>query len=207
MMIEEFEKLTGIYPTIELYKAIEAEYMNGNYESKEAFCKAYKGNKNNFMAERIQRKANESAWKTESEMNEKISQLTAERDGNIKALRAQIAVLDAQLEREQEWKDNGINSKMSELEYKQLAENPDTRFLGNDEAVTKIALEFGFDCQRIEICRVTYRTEINRHGAIRRAEALECQPCYNSSDWNYIKFSVGGYTYEMVNGSLHFVYD
>lgn len=206
MMLEEFEKLTRIYPTAELYEAIEAEYMDGDYESKEVFCKAYKSNKDG-IAERIQRRANEAAWKAESNAKNKLLENEKKYEAENVNLKIEVARLKAELEREQEWTDNGINSEMSAQEYKRLAENLDTRFLCNDEAATKIALEFGFDSRRIEICRVAYRTEINRHGAVRRVEALECQPCYNSSDWNYIKFTAGGYTYEMVNGSLYFIYD
>lgn len=207
MMLEEFEKLTGIYPTATLYAAIEAEYMNGNYESKEAFCKAYKSNKDNFMAERIQRKANEAAWKAVDELRKATLETEKQYETEIANLKIEVARLKSELEREQEWTDNGINSEMGELEYKRLVENPDTRFLNAEEATAKIALEFGFNPLRIEICGVAYRTEKNRHGAIRRAAAVEYLPCYNSSDWNYIKFSVGGYTYEMVNGSLNFIYD
>lgn len=64
MMIEEFESLTKIYPSSKLYSAIEAEYMNGSYENKDEFCKAYKSNKGG-VAERIKRVANEADWKAD----------------------------------------------------------------------------------------------------------------------------------------------
>ena len=57
MMIEEFEKRTGFYPTQVQYEAIERAYMDFNGD-KDAFCKAYKKNADG-MAERIQR---ESTW-------------------------------------------------------------------------------------------------------------------------------------------------
>lgn len=59
MMIQEFEKLTGIYPTADLYAVIEAAYMEFDGD-KTAFCKAYKSNKNG-IAEKIQREANMAA--------------------------------------------------------------------------------------------------------------------------------------------------
>lgn len=43
MMIEEFEKLTGIYPSAEAYTVIESYYLD--YPgTKQDFCKAFRGN-------------------------------------------------------------------------------------------------------------------------------------------------------------------
>lgn len=207
MMLEEFEKLTNIYPSAELYKAIEVEYANDEYKSKEEFCEAYKANKNNYMAERIQRAANDAAWKAESETQARLREIEQKYKAQITQLAAEKALLERKLECEQEWKDNGVNSGMDVLRYNQLAENPDTKILNDSDAIGKIALEFGFDIKRITINRVVYRTEKNRHGAVRNAEALRYDPCYNSTDWNYIKFEAGGYTYEMVNGGLNRIYD
>ena len=61
MMKKEFEALTGIFPSDELYKAIEAAYYDFTGD-KTAFCKAYKANKNG-IAERIQREADMAAFK------------------------------------------------------------------------------------------------------------------------------------------------
>lgn len=41
MMLEEFEKRTGYFPTMEEYAAIEKAYMEFSGD-KDAFCKAYK---------------------------------------------------------------------------------------------------------------------------------------------------------------------
>jgi phytoene dehydrogenase-like protein len=64
MMIQEFEKLTGIYPTADLYAVIEAAYMEFDGD-KTAFCKAYKSNKNG-IAEKIQREANMAAFRAQN---------------------------------------------------------------------------------------------------------------------------------------------
>ena len=50
MMIEEFEKRTGFYPTLVQYEAIERAYMDFDGD-KDAFCKAYK--KNADLAESV----------------------------------------------------------------------------------------------------------------------------------------------------------
>ena len=44
MMIEEFEKRTGIFPDMETYRVIEAYYCEFDGD-KDAFCKAFKANK------------------------------------------------------------------------------------------------------------------------------------------------------------------
>ena len=56
MMLEEFEKRTGYFPTLEEYEAIEQAYMSFDGD-KDAFCKAYKKNEGG-LAEKIQHKAN-----------------------------------------------------------------------------------------------------------------------------------------------------
>ena len=63
MMIEEFEKRTGFYPTLVQYAAIERAYMDFDGD-KDAFCKAYKKNVDG-IAERIQREVNMDTIKQE----------------------------------------------------------------------------------------------------------------------------------------------
>ena len=66
MMIEEFEKRTGIFPDMETYRVIEAYYCEFDGD-KDAFCKAFKANKNG-LAEQIQREVNSCRWKAEREV-------------------------------------------------------------------------------------------------------------------------------------------
>lgn len=65
MLQEAFEKLTGFYPTADLYRHIEAAYYEFNREKQE-FCEAYKANTDG-LAEKIQNSANKEAFKTHSE--------------------------------------------------------------------------------------------------------------------------------------------
>ena len=91
MMIEEFEKRTGFYPTLVQYEAIERAYMAFDGD-KDAFCKAYKKNADG-MAERIQREVNMATFKAQ---RDQAAELTR-RDVEIERLKKE-------LEREQEWK-------------------------------------------------------------------------------------------------------
>ncbi|MEA5142401.1 MAG: hypothetical protein VB023_02335 [Oscillibacter sp.] len=53
MMIEEFEKRTGFYPSANLYESIEKAYMDSKVD-KDAFCEVYKQNADG-LAEKIRR--------------------------------------------------------------------------------------------------------------------------------------------------------
>ena len=60
MMRSEFEQLTGIYPSTRLWVEIEKLYNKFNGD-KQAFCKAFKGNKY-AMAQIAQERANDLIW-------------------------------------------------------------------------------------------------------------------------------------------------
>lgn len=98
MMYFEFTERTGLYPSMELYRAIEDAYydFDGN---KDEFCKAYMENRDG-IANKIARRADEAF---EAKLKgEKVKAL--ELDTQIKKLDTQIKKLEAQLEQEQEWK-------------------------------------------------------------------------------------------------------
>lgn len=37
---------------------------------------------------------------------------------------------------------------------------------------------------------------------MRVAERYDREPCYGSTDWNYVRFDVNGIEYEYINGQL-----
>ncbi len=76
MMLEEFEKRTGFYPTLAQYAAIERAYMEFDGD-KDAFCKAYKKNADG-MAERIQREVNLDTIKRDREQADELTRRDAE---------------------------------------------------------------------------------------------------------------------------------
>lgn len=123
MMKKEFEALTGIFPSDELYKAIEAAYYDFAGD-KTAFCKAYKANKDG-IAERIQREVDMAAFKAADSSSKAIAQ----RDTEIENLKKQ-------LEREQEWRPLEDKDNVSQSEYAELATAGDTKRLTDDEAKT-----------------------------------------------------------------------
>jgi len=192
MMKQEFEQLTGFYPTAEHYEAIEEEYYNFN-GSKQDFCKAYKDNKNG-LAEKIAQKA--TIARLQKDLDDKKTFDTYSHD-----MIRTVETLKKQLEREQEWKPHEYRENARQADYERLAE-AGARELTDEEAVEMLADMWGFQPNRIRIIRTVDKIEINRHNACRKCGEYERKPLYDATDWNYIRFDCGMMTYEMINGQL-----
>lgn len=190
MMREEFEKLTGFYPTLSMYEVIEARYLAAA-EDKTAFCKAFVKNTDG-LADSIQREADMKA------LRERREQVTEN-----EKLKAEIEHLKAQLEREQEWKPYEKVSKMSRDRYEELAEDGNTKHFSATEAALWISSEFGFQTGMIKIVWDIPTYEISRHNYIRKSGKENRAPVYNATDWNYIRFDCANWQYEVVNGQLY----
>lgn len=189
MLLEEFQKLTNIYPTIDLYATIEAAYT-GFDGDKETFCKAYKANKDG-MAERIQREVNTAQV---SEKQKTLDQI-ARRDSHIENL-------NQELEREQEWKPYKDTENVQQSGYESLKNSDGTRVMTDDEAKDILYDWYGFAREKIEICHSVPVFEVNRHRRMRQVDEKERLPLYNATDWNYIRFNCGCMTYELYNDDL-----
>ena len=199
MMIEEFEKRTGFYPTQVQYAAIERAYMEFDGD-KDAFCKAYKKNANG-IAERIQREVNMATLKAQRDQAAELSH----RDAEIKRL-------GKELDRELEWKPSETaGTNMSQERYEELlasctGHNGDPHIMSENEARQLVSEEFGFNPERVKIITTVHTYEVNKHHQLRKAATLTRQPLYDATDWNYVRFNVQGvsctWTYEMVNGEL-----
>ncbi len=120
MMIEEFEKRSGFYPDALTYQVIEEYY--GEFDSdKDAFCKAYKANKNG-PAEQIQREVNSRRWKAEREVSVQETRLSVE----IERLKKELERAQEALDREQEWKPYEFTDNVLQADYEKLAEGAET---------------------------------------------------------------------------------
>lgn len=189
MMREEFEKLTGIFPTLEFYAQIEAAYVEYSGDKTE-FCKAYKKN-DNGLAERIQRSAD-------------MAQIKAQQAAAKAAEEAEkrIRDLEAKLEREQEWKLYEDTSNVQQADYTRLKEAGGTRTLSDDEAKDLLYDWYGFAKEKIKIHRTIPQYEVNRHRQLRKVGEIDRAPLYNATDWNYIRFDCGCMSYELQNDNL-----
>ena len=188
MMREEFEQLTGIYVTNDLYRMVNAAYYNFGGEKQE-FCKAYKENKDG-LASTVQRAANMENLKR-----------TQEHDDEVKALQEELNRLKRKLDAEQEWRTYVDERHVSQWDYENLKKGHEP--MNDDAAKDWIHHEFGFDPSRLKIIREVDEQEINRHNQLRpTGRKIAREPYYEATDYYYIRFDCSGLSWEAWNGSL-----
>lgn len=189
MLLQEFEKRTGYFPTFEEYEMIEQAYMCFKGD-KDAFCRAYKENEDG-LAVKIQHEANTRRIKAQKE-TEKI----------IEEYKAKIAKLERSLEMEQEWKSYEDKDNVLQAEYEKLAKSIGTKEMTDDEAKDLLYNWFGFAKEHIKILRFVPVYEINRHRQLRKIGEIARPPIYFATDWNYIRFDCCCMCYELQDGTL-----
>lgn len=202
MMRIEFEQLTGIYPSTELYRAIEREYIEQD-EDKTVFCEKYKNNTDGLAVKIQQATWKEARAELDRQTRERVEheQTVAELEKRIDELNRQIAKLEARLDAELEWEPWEMEENVSQADYERLASSG--REMSEEEAKQLIWEEFGFDKDKIRIVYSVPGYEINRHGEKRRAaQEIERRPFYAATDWNYVRFNCAGWYWEMHNGML-----
>ena len=185
MTIHEFEELTGFYPSADLYSAIEQVYDDYPGDKRD-FCMEYKANADG-LAERIQLIA---------------TLQTAETGRSLEFAKSRIKELETALEAAQGWKPYGHGSNMTDAEYLELESFGEP--ISEEKAREIIHNEFGFAMDFIVIMNELTEYEINYVRQLRETGKISRLPHYESTDWNYIRFSVNGWQYEMVNGQLEF---
>lgn len=197
MMRKEFEQMTGIFPSIEVYALIEEAYYEFD-GSKQEFCKAFKENRDG-LAETIQSRANDLYYR-----NEQQNKVLIERHANeIDKLNRKIAELQRDLDYEQDWQPHEP-SGIKQADYDALRKSG--RQMTDDEAIDWVVAETGFQRERVSIIRSIPGEEINRHHQIRRTDRMiDRSPVYDATDWHYILFRVTAnvaWYYELHNDEL-----
>lgn len=205
MLRTEFEQLTGFYPSENLYTVIEAAYM-ASPGGKEEFCRLYKANTDG-LAEKIQIEANLKEAKAAREAEEE----STARFAQVKTLEKQVEDLKKRLYKAEGWTPYNA-SKLTDSEYDGLREfmeeHTDGAFCGHESPLDWICDEFGFDPNKVKIIDTIPRYEKSRENIIRRTgEFEERKPAYCATDWNYARFDVGAWQYEVVNGDLYMYFD
>lgn len=97
-------------------------------------------------------------------------------------------------------KDMGTN--MSEADYQGLCVD-NMWEITEAEAKLLINNEFGFEASRIEIIYTVETYRADGHYA-RPYQKFERKPQYCATDYNYVRFNVNRWQYEMINGELTF---
>lgn len=195
MTIREFKALTGFHPSWLLWTIINRVY-NESQLDKHEWCKAYDENKDG-MAGLIAVLADKEF--EERARNHEIELKNAH--GEIAHLREQLEKAKAQLDRELDWQPaKNIGTNMSEREYQLLAD--DTAPMSELDALRRVYEECGFDMARIHIVEKVCSYEANKHHKCRVSGEYSRRPFWGSTDWNYIRFDVGNFQWELVNGEL-----
>lgn len=196
MMIQEFEKLTGIEVTTEEYAEIERMYYEFDGD-KQAFCKKFV--KDNGMVTVLRK-----MLKVEKEDHRgaelELAQVRKDYDNYSHDMVKAMEKLKAKLEKEQEWKPWVPADAVPQNDYDHLKSSG--REMSDAEAIEWIAGEWGFSTDKIRINRKMKQYEVNRHNQLRTIGELERDPYYDATDWYYVFFTVCGMEYEAHNGRL-----
>lgn len=193
MMMQEFTERTGVTPTFLEYKGIEDEYYAFDGD-KDAFCKAW-------MAASGPAKLYAARAHRIEQLENFLGELRKEHLTEVKQLKARISALELDLEKELDWKDtDGAGTTMEQGRYEHLERCG--RKLTEEEAKQLVHEEFGFDPEMVEIIAEVSTYQVNKYHQLRKKETFERVPCYEATDWNYVRFNCRGWQYEMVNGQL-----
>lgn len=177
MQREEFTELTGIYPSMILYRAIEQEYMESGLDKVE-FCRRYILNVDG-LAEKIQVIADEEVFRQET----KIERLQIDLDAELK------------------WVDcPDVGTSLSQVDYLKMSNGSEPML--DDEAKDLMSVLFGFMIEKIKIRHETHEYEINKYKQTRVTHTFRRFPIWNNPDNNYIRFDCAGKPWEFVNGKL-----
>lgn len=195
MMISEFIERTGFEPTASEYAKIEDAYydFDGN---KDEFCKAFV--KNGGEKRICKARAEEIA-----QLKIQLVEMEKQHKSEMEAREKRIAELNADLDRELEWRPcDSTGTNMTQERYEHLANCG--QVMSDEEAKKFIADECGFDPEKIHVLHEVNTYEVNKHRRLRVAGTFDRAPMYESTDWNYIRFDCACFMYEFINGQLCF---
>ena len=195
MMIREFVERTGFEPTAEEYSVIEENYINYDGD-KDAYCK-------NFVETNQERYFSRRRAEKIEELRSRLAELDKQFKAELDKRDAKIAELEAELDAELDWKPyDKAGTQMSQGDYEHLATVG--RIMTEQEARELIAEDCGSDVDKIRLRPTVSTCVINRHNRIKADKTLERQPVYYATDWNYVRFDCGFFSYEFINGQLYF---
>lgn len=193
MMMSEFTQRTGVYPTPWEYEKIEEQYY------------AFEGTKDAFCADWVAKDGPAKLYAARAhrieQLEDRLMEQRKDYETQLKQLKARISELELDLEKELDWKDtDGAGTTMDQVRYEHL--KLCGRKLTVDEAKKEVSDFFGFSPELVEIVKEVSTYQVNKYHRLRKKETFERVPCYESTDWNYIRFNCRGWQYEMVNGQL-----
>ena len=141
MLKKEFEELTGLYPSDNMYSIIEENYATYKNMSKERFCKMYKNNENG-IAELIQAKCNVVNFEREHDEKSQLRDQILALNRELSMLEKQLKEVAEKYELEQEWKPYYNKCLLPKRTYEAMKEKYHKK-LDTFEAKTFIHNTFG----------------------------------------------------------------
>ena len=205
MMLSEFVERTGFEPMPAEYAKIEEAYCGFNGD-KDAFCKA-------FVAGDGEKKIYQARAAEIDRLNGKILDMDKTFQQSNTEYERRLAALQAELDRELEWKPYEFTKNISQAEYAELAKCVDSgsaRYMTDDEALDWVCREFGFKRSQVTILHEIDEQEINRHNLCRASgRKIDRRPVYCATDYHYIRFNAGrgAWQWEAWNGQMRPFWD
>ena len=205
MMLSEFVERTGFEPMPAEYAKIEEVYCGFNGD-KDAFCKA-------FVAGDGEKKIYQARAAEIDRLNGKILDMDKTFQQSNTEYERRLAALQAELDRELEWKPYEFTQNVSQAEYTKLVKciaGESAHYMTDDEALDWICREFGFDRSQVTILYEIDEQEINRHNHCRASgRKLDRRPVYCATDYHYIRFNAGNgaWQWEARDGQIRPFYD
>ena len=205
MMLSEFVERTGFEPMPAEYAKIEEAYYNFNGD-KDAFCKA-------FVEGGSETKIYQARAAEIDRLNGKILELDKTIQQSNTEYERRLAALQAELDKELEWKPYEFTQNVSQAEYAELAKGisgGSARYMTDDEALDWVCREFGFDRSQVTILHEIDEQEINRHNHCRASgRKIDRCPVYCATDYHYIRFNAGNgsWQWEAWNGQIRPFWD
>lgn len=207
MMLSEFVERTGFEPMPAEYAKIEEAYCNFNGD-KDAFCKA-------FVDGGGEKKIYQARAAEIDRLNGKILELDKTIQQSGAEHERQLAALQAELDKELEWKPYEFSQNIPQADYEKLVEcisgyGLSAHYMTDDEALDWVCREFGFDRSQVTILHEIDEQEINRHNHCRASgRKIDRRPIYCSTDYHYIRFNAGrgAWQWEAWNGQIRPFWD
>ncbi len=205
MMLSEFVERTGFEPMPDEYAKIEEAYCSFKGD-KDAFCKA-------FVDGDGEKKIYQARAAEIDRLNGKILDMDKTFQQSSAEYEHRLAFLQAELDRELEWKPYEFTQNITQAEYAELAKCVDSgsaRYMTDDEALDWVCREFGFDRSQVTILHEIDEQEINHHNRCRASgRKIDRRPVYCATDYHYIRFNAGrgAWQWEVWGGKLRPFYN
>lgn len=97
-------------------------------------------------------------------------------------------------------------TRLEQADYESLTKGGSVQ-LTDERAKAWINDELGFEFSQIRIVREVATYKVDDCHRIVVDQRYQREPRYGATDWNYVRFNVKGWQYEMIDGELYLYED